>query len=147
VIRELYEYYLAVTLVEKIDLAYRQNIPSGGKYEKIVGYSRAVKIGNLIFVSGTTGILEENNQDNGPYAQARRAIEKIKTALISAGGSLDDVVRTRIFIAPGVDWQEVAKAHAEFFGNILPANSMLVCNLLDARMVVEIEADAVLRTQ
>jgi len=132
-------------MISPIELTSRQNIASGGKYEKIVGYSRAVRLGNFVFVSGTTGVLEEDGSivDNSPYAQTKRAIQKIQTALGQAGGSLSDIVRTRVFIAPGTDWREVARAHAEFFGDILPASSMLGAEPIDKKMLVEIEADAV----
>jgi enamine deaminase RidA (YjgF/YER057c/UK114 family) len=107
----------------------RQNLSSGGPFEKIVGYSRAVRAGNLIFVSGTTGISEDDDHDldSDPYTQAKNAIETIDRTLRRAGSSLDEIVRTRVFVGPGVDWHTVAKAHAEFFGQIMPASTMVVC--------------------
>ena len=122
----------------------RQNLSSGVKFEKIVGYSRAVRIGNQIFVSGTTGV--DYGGDSNPsdaYAQSKRAIENIDSALKKLGGSLHDVVRTRVFIRSDVDWQLAAKAHEEFFGSILPASTMLATGFLDPRILVEIEADAI----
>src|SRR5579862_853091 len=102
----------------------RQNISSGGKFEKVVGYSRAVKFGNMIFVSGTTGTDSMGNlvsQDDS-YAQARQAIDNIQTALAKAGASLKDVVRTRVFVSASANWQDIAKAHLEFFGSVMPAS-------------------------
>ena len=96
----------------------------------------------MIFVSGTSGVIE-GFQGSDPYAQARRAIENIENVLKRSGASLQDVVRTRVFLTRGTDWKEVARAHEEFFGNILPASSMLVCEFLDPKILVEIEADAV----
>ena len=113
---------------------------SGGKYEGIVGYSRAVRVGNQIFVSGTADL------DAGPdaYIQAKRSIEKIGAAVSKLGGSLSDVVRTRVFVRKDVDWKDVAKAHLEAFGTIMPASTYLAVDFLDPAILVEIEADAVL---
>lgn len=124
----------------------RINISSGAKWEDVVGYSRAVKIGNIIEVSGTTsadgeGVIGEGNA----YLQAKTIIEKIENALKQAGASLNDVVRTRIYVTNISDWQKIAKAHAEFFSTIKPATSMLeVKALIDPRMLVEIEATAII---
>jgi enamine deaminase RidA (YjgF/YER057c/UK114 family) len=127
-------------------MASRQNISSGGKFEKVVGYSRAVKFGNMIFVSGTTGTDSKGNlvSDVDSYAQTAQAIQNIKSALEMAGSSLSDVVRTRVFVTAGAKWQDVSKAHLEFFGSVMPASSMLVCSFLDPKILVEIEADAAL---
>lgn len=122
----------------------RQNISSGGKYEKLVGYSRAVKVGNLVFVSGTTGFKEGGALDPDSYGQAVLAMKNIEAALQKAGCTLQNVVRTRVFLSSNADWKQVGRAHAEFFGKILPASSMLVCSFLDPAILVEIEADAVL---
>lgn len=114
------------------------------KFEGIVGYSRAVKFGNQIFVSGTTGV-DYAGTDSGSdaYSQTRKAIQNISLALSKLGASLSDVVRTRVFIRTDVDWHDVAKAHQEAFGSVLPASTMLTAGFLDARILVEIEADAV----
>lgn len=123
----------------------RQRISSSGKFEKVVGYSRVVKAGNLIFVSGTTGTDSSGQlvSKHDSYAQAKKSIENIDSALKRAGASLMHVVRTRVFVSPNAEWRSVAKAHEEAFRTILPASSMLVCNFLDPNILVEIEADAV----
>jgi len=122
----------------------RQNISSGGKYEKVIGYSRAVKFGNMVFVSGTTGTDSTGSlvSEVDSYAQAKQAIQNIQIAVEKAGASLSDVVRTRVFVSARANWQDVGRAHLEFFGSIMPASSMLVCSFLDSRILVEIEADA-----
>jgi len=123
----------------------RQNISSGGKYEKVIGYSRAVKIGNMIFVSGTTGTDAMGSlvSEVDSYAQTKQAILNIRAALEKVGASLSDVVRTRVFVSAKTSWQEIERAHLEFFESIMPASSMLVCSFLDPKILVEIEADAV----
>ncbi len=122
----------------------RKNFSSGVKFEGIVGYSRAVKVGNQIFVSGTTGVDYDAGADSGDaYTQTRNAIRNLGSALSKLGGSLSDVVRTRVFIRADVDWRDVAKAHLEAFGSVLPASTMLTAGFLDPRILVEIEADAV----
>ena len=122
----------------------RQNVSSNGKFEKIVGYSRAVRFGNMIFVSGTTGTDTRGSlvSDEDSYAQVKQAIQNIQTALEKVGASLRDVVRTRVFVSTKANWKDIAKAHLEFFGSIMPASSMLVCSFLDPKILVEIEADA-----
>jgi enamine deaminase RidA (YjgF/YER057c/UK114 family) len=117
----------------------RRNVGSGGKYEEVVGYSRAVRVGNLIFVSGTSDL------DAGldVYVQTKKSLEKIAAALAQLGASLSDVVRTRVFVRADVDWQEVARAHREAFGKIMPASTMVAVAFLDPKVFVEIEADAV----
>ncbi|MGI0079968.1 MAG: RidA family protein [Nitrososphaerales archaeon] len=122
----------------------RQNLSSGVKFEKIVGYSRAVKVGNQIFVSGTTGVdyATDSSTAASAYLQAKRAIENIDSALQKFGSSLKDVVRTRVFIRSDVDWQDVAKAHGEAFSTVMPASTMVSAGFLDPRILVEIEADA-----
>ncbi len=122
----------------------RQNLRSGVKFEKIVGYSRAVKVGNQIFVSGTTGVdYAAGSTPPSAYLQAKKAIENIDSALQKLEGSLTDVVRTRVFIRSDVDWQDVAKAHEEAFSSVMPASTMVSTGFLDPRILVEIEADAV----
>lgn len=115
----------------------RRLISSGSAWEPRVGYSRAVRVGDAIFVSGTIG-------DGGDaYEQTKTAIAKIEVALREAGAELDDVVRTRIFVTNIDDWELVAKAHSEAFRDVLPACSMLeVSRLISPQFVVEIEADA-----
>ncbi len=122
----------------------RENFSSGVKFEGIVGYSRAVKFGNQIFVSGTTGVDYDSGTNSGDaYSQTRKAIQNISLALSKLGASLSDVVRTRVFIRADVDWHDVGKAHQEAFGSVLPASTMLTAGFLDPRILVEIEADAV----
>jgi enamine deaminase RidA (YjgF/YER057c/UK114 family) len=123
----------------------RLKISSGSPWESTFGYSRAVRVGDQVFVGGTVGRNPDGSAATGPYAQARRALEIIGTALIEAGGSLGDVVRTRIFVTDFADFDEIARAHREIFGEIRPATSMVqTAALIEPAYVLEIEADAVI---
>lgn len=123
----------------------RINIYSGVVWEDIVGYSRAVRIGNIIEISGTTSVIDEKVIGiNDPYLQTKTILEKIKKVLEEAGASLDDVVRTRMFVTDIRKWEQYAKAHQEYFGKIKPATSMIeVKSLIDPDMMIEIEVTAV----
>lgn len=124
----------------------RTNISSGAKWEDIVGYSRAVKVGNIIEVSGTTAV--ENGKVVGvddAYEQTRFVLGKINNALIQAGANLENVIRTRMYVTDITYWEEIAKAHREVFGNIKPAATMVEVNrLIDDELLVEIEVTAIL---
>jgi enamine deaminase RidA (YjgF/YER057c/UK114 family) len=124
----------------------RQNVPGHAPLEPVVGYSRAVRAGSQVWVSGTAPIPADGSEPPpGPYEQARLCLEIIARALDRAGARLEDVVRTRIYVVDAADFGEVGRAHGEVFGQIRPATSGLVVKaLLDPRWLVEIEADAIL---
>ena len=123
----------------------RRNISSGSKWEPLLGYSRAVVAGNTVYVSGTVGANADGTIPEGAYAQTNRALEIIRDALAQAGADLTNVVRTRLFMANMGDFDAVAKAHGEVFGDIRPATTIVeVSKLVDAAFVVEVEALAVI---
>ncbi len=123
----------------------RKNISTGSKWEPIIGYSRAVRVGGQIFVSGTTGSDASGKVAGDTYAQTKQALANIAAALVQAGASLENVVRTRIFMTDISQLEAAVKAHGEVFGTIRPATAMVqVAKLIDPAMLVEIEADAVL---
>lgn len=124
----------------------RQLVSSGSLWEPVVGYSRAVRVGSAVFVAGTTAASEGGGAVGGEDigAQTREALRRIALALEQVGAQLQDVVRTRIFVTDISRWEQVGRAHGEVFGAIRPATSMVeVSRLIDAALLVEIEADAI----
>jgi enamine deaminase RidA (YjgF/YER057c/UK114 family) len=123
----------------------RTNISSESPWEPIVGYSRAVRIGNAIAVSGTTASDENGRVSGDAYTQTIIALEKIERSLKEAGATLEDVIRTRMYVTDITLWEEIGRAHKKFFGSIRPATTMVeVKSLISKEMIVEIEADAVI---
>ncbi len=127
-------------------MAERINISSGAKWEDLVGYSRAVRIGNIVEVSGTTAVEGENIIAPGDiYEQTKFILAKIAKTLTEAGASIKDIVRTRMFVTDISKWEEIARAHSEFFKDIKPASTMVeVKSLISKGMLVEIEATAII---
>jgi enamine deaminase RidA (YjgF/YER057c/UK114 family) len=124
----------------------RQLISSGSPYERVVGYSRAVRAGDRVFVAGCAAIMPDDaDPPVDSYGQTKRCIERIGLALDDAGSSLSDVVRTRVYLTPAADFEAFGRAHGEAFSEIRPANTtVIVAALVDPRWLVEIEAEAVL---
>jgi len=128
----------------------RVNFSSGAKWEDIVGYSRAVKVGNMIEVTGTVAVDEENNivGPNDPYLQTKFILQKIEKVLIQAGASMKDVVRTRMFVTDISKWEEYGRAHGEVFSDIKPCTTMVeISKLISPEYLIEIEATAIIDTK
>ena len=123
----------------------REKYSSGAKWESVVGYSRAIKVGSWIYVTGTTATDEDSNivGIGDAYAQTVQAVRNVEKALDALGATLENVVRTRMFVTDISRWEEFGRAHGEFFARIMPATTMVeVSRLIDSNMLIEIEADA-----
>jgi enamine deaminase RidA (YjgF/YER057c/UK114 family) len=124
----------------------RQLVSSGSPYEPTMGYSRAVRVGRHVFVAGTCAVMPDGGDPPADaYGQARRCLEIIVAALAEAEAGPEHVVRTRMYVVDGADWEGIGRAHAEVFGDVRPASSMVIVPaIIDPRWLVEIEADALL---
>lgn len=123
----------------------RRRISSGTKWEAMAGYARAVRVGDAIYVSGTTATDEQGSVVGADTAaQTRYAIQKIERALTALGSSLSDVVRTRVFVSNIENWEQAARVHGEFFGDIRPANTLVEAKLVGPEYLVEVEAEAII---
>ena len=122
----------------------RRNVSSGSPYEPVIGFSRAVREGDRVFVSGTAPVWPDGSCSDDPAAQARRCLEIILAALAEVGAGPEHVVRTRMYLTAAEDWEAVGRVHGEVFGDIRPASTMVVVQaLLDPRWRIEMEAEAV----
>jgi enamine deaminase RidA (YjgF/YER057c/UK114 family) len=122
----------------------RQRVSTGTEWEPLVGYSRAIRVGGRVLVSGTTGTDAEGVVSGDAYEQTERALANVERALAELGAGLEDVVRTRMYVTDIGEWEAVGRAHGERFGEVRPATSMVeVTALIDPAMVVEVEAEAV----
>jgi enamine deaminase RidA (YjgF/YER057c/UK114 family) len=124
----------------------RSSVDTGTKWESMAGYARAVRVGNQIWVSGTTATDAEGKLVGGadPAAQMRFALQKIERAIVQLGGSLQGVVRTRVYVSRMANWEAVARVHGEIFGAIRPANTLVQAQLVGDEFLVEVEADAII---
>ncbi len=122
----------------------RQRITSGGAWEERAGYTRALRVGRMVFVSGTTAADPQGVTTGGPYEQAQRCFDIIETALREAGATMADVVRTRMFVADIAHFEEFIRAHGDRFGAIRPASTLVQAGLMRPAMLIEVEADAVI---
>ena len=124
----------------------RMNVPTSAPWAATVGYSRAVRVGNHVFVAGTAPVAADGSivGPGDPYRQAQRCFEIIAQALQDAGASVNDVVRTRMFVRHPDDWEAIGRAHGEIFMHVKPVTTMVFTDFIDPKMLVEIEADAVI---